>query len=63
MATVPLPEGAPAPLQAALWNEERIEVPVFTWPAASSRMLRVSAQLYNVGAEYDRLAAALRARL
>jgi isopenicillin-N epimerase len=57
------------PLRDALSAEDRIEVPVFTWPhtpadaAPPRRMLRVSAQLYNEPADYDRLAAALGARL
>ena len=57
------------PLRDALSAEDRIEVPVFTWPhtpadsAPRRRLLRVSAQLYNEPADYDRLASALAARL
>lgn len=57
------------PLRDALSDADAIEVPVFTWPhtAADSapprRLLRISAQLYNSPADYDRLAAALAARL
>jgi isopenicillin-N epimerase len=31
-----------------------------TWPAAPKRLIRVSAQLYNEPAHYERLAEALR---
>jgi isopenicillin-N epimerase len=57
------------PLRDALHAEDGIEVPVFTWPhtpadaAPPRRMLRISAQLYNEPADYDRLASALAARL
>jgi isopenicillin-N epimerase len=59
----------PDPLRDALSDEDRIEVPVFTWPhtpadtAPPRRLLRISAQLYNEPADYDRLASALAARL
>jgi isopenicillin-N epimerase len=57
------------PLRDALSDEDAVEVPVFTWPhtpadaAPRRRLLRVSAQLYNSPGDYDRLAAALAARL
>jgi isopenicillin-N epimerase len=56
------------PLRAALFNEERVEVPVYPWPhtaadvAPKRRLLRVSAQIYNEPSDYDRLVAALSAR-
>lgn len=56
------------PLHDVLINEDGIEVPVYTWPHTPAdggprrRLLRVSAQLYNEQADYDRLAAALSAR-
>jgi isopenicillin-N epimerase len=68
LAAVPLPRGAPGfrpdafavdPLQQALFERHRIEVPVFTWPAPPERLIRVSAQAYNEPAEYEALAAAL----
>jgi len=68
LAAVPLPDPAPdeAPatrgldaLQARLFDEHRIEVPVFGWPASGKRLLRISAQLYNELGEYRRLAGAL----
>ena len=67
MAAVPLPDGdassAPSlygdPLQDALWDRHRIEVPVIPWPAPPKRLLRVSAQLHNAPADYERLCAVL----
>jgi isopenicillin-N epimerase len=47
------------PLQKALWEEHRIEVPVFSWPGTPRRLLRLSAQLYNSLEDYERLAGAL----
>ena len=57
------------PLHDALVNEDAIEVPVYPWPhtpldgSPRRRLLRVSAQLYNTSADYDRLATVLVARL
>jgi len=68
LAAVPLPPsrtgGAAAalqsdPLQARLWSEHRIEVPVPCWPAPPQRLLRISAQLYNRPEEYALLARAV----
>lgn len=43
-------------LQDRLLADAGIEVPVFPWPAYPARQLRISAQIYNERAEYDRLA-------
>ena len=57
------------PLHDMLYEEDRIEVPVLSWPhapayeAARRRLLRVSAQLYNDAADYDRLASAIASRI
>jgi isopenicillin-N epimerase len=69
MASVRLPAAraaAPAPspfaldpLQDLLLAQHGIEVPVMSWPAPPQRLLRVSAQLYNHRAQYQRLAEAL----
>jgi isopenicillin-N epimerase len=68
LAAVPLPDAVMPPsdvlpridpLQAALRERDRIQVPVFTWPAPPRRLLRVSAQAYNAADEYERLARAL----
>ena len=71
MAAVPLPDGMPYPaaiipadpLQDKLLFEHNIEVPITPWPEPPKRVLRISAQLYNELAEYERLAAVLRAEL
>jgi len=47
------------PLQEALLNRHRIEVPVIPWPKPPKRLLRVSAQLYNSLPQYERLAQVL----
>ncbi|MGH7358564.1 MAG: aminotransferase class V-fold PLP-dependent enzyme, partial [Candidatus Rokuibacteriota bacterium] len=67
LAAVPVPwdfgyvpkDGEPDPLHTVLFDRFGLELPVFTWPALSVRILRVSAQLYNTAADYDRLAGAL----
>jgi isopenicillin-N epimerase len=73
LATVPLPDfpafpvgattGAPGSvdqLQEALYSRYQIEVPVFPWPRGSqTRLLRISAQLYNQPEQYQYLARAL----
>jgi isopenicillin-N epimerase len=69
LAAVPLPPGPPAkeplppgfadPLHVEL-VKRGIEAPVWAFPAAPQRLIRVSAQLYNAPAQYERLAAALR---
>ncbi|MBJ6759333.1 aminotransferase class V-fold PLP-dependent enzyme [Myxococcaceae bacterium JPH2] len=72
MATVALPAGTGAhalsplgldPLHVQLFDRYRIEVPVVPWPRAPERHIRVSAQLYNTMADYQRLAEALEALL
>jgi isopenicillin-N epimerase len=55
----PLRDGEPDPLQAALFDRFGIELLVFRWPALATRILRVSAQLYNTPADYARVADAL----
>jgi isopenicillin-N epimerase len=47
------------PLQTALFERHRVEVPIMTWPSRSDRLVRVSAALYNERADYERLASAL----
>jgi isopenicillin-N epimerase len=63
LASVPIPDGLREPLHLALFEKHRIEVPVMAWPAVPRRILRVSAQLYNEMADYERLAEALPALL
>jgi isopenicillin-N epimerase len=67
LASVRLPDGPtteigwrhPDPLQQRLFDAWGIEVPVMSWPAAPSRLVRISAQLYNRREHYVRLAEAL----
>jgi isopenicillin-N epimerase len=47
------------PLQDVLLEEKSIEVPIFSWPAAPFRWLRISAQLYNSDEQYRFLAQSL----
>lgn len=74
MAALPLPAtsfgGAVAssplgidPLQAELSLQHAIQVPVFCWPEPPHRLLRISAQIYNHPAEYEKLATVLPAAL
>jgi isopenicillin-N epimerase len=66
MAALPLPDDRDpvrvpyvSALQAWLYDEHRIEVPIFPWPAPPRRLLRISAQVYNTLDEYARLAEVL----
>lgn len=68
LAAVPLPDAPTGsrpsrfgtePLQDALLERWRIEVPVFAWPARPRRLVRVSAQRYNHPGQYERLGRAL----
>ncbi|MBK9387590.1 MAG: aminotransferase class V-fold PLP-dependent enzyme [Planctomycetes bacterium] len=68
LASIPLPPGKPGPttspnyidpLGDRLLLEHGIEVPIFPFPAPPSRLLRVSAQIYNRREDYERLAAVL----
>ncbi|HEX5042942.1 MAG TPA: aminotransferase class V-fold PLP-dependent enzyme [Candidatus Polarisedimenticolaceae bacterium] len=69
LASLPLPD-APStpgagyleidPLQQALWDRHRIEVPIVIWPGTSRRWVRISAQAYNTREQYETLGAALR---
>ena len=67
LASVILPDGPaaeigwrrPDPLQRRLFEAWGIEVPVMSWPAPPRRLVRVSAQLYNTGEDFARLAGAL----
>lgn len=72
MASVPLPDRRASeiarvphvdPLADALWERERIEVPVMPWPAPPRRLVRVSAQAYNDTDDYERLVTGLVAAL
>jgi isopenicillin-N epimerase len=66
-AALPLPPDAvgahsaldPEPMNTRLRRAFHIEVPVISWPAPPSRLLRISAQLYNTISDYEQLARAL----
>jgi isopenicillin-N epimerase len=47
------------PLQVALFDRHRIEVPVMRWPQPPLRMLRISPQIYNSIGQYEYLARCL----
>lgn len=49
------------PLQAALWDQHRIEVPVMRWTTPPLRLLRVAPQIYNSREQFEFLAAAVQA--
>jgi isopenicillin-N epimerase len=69
MATVILPPGQMDglgiidPLGGEIFESHRIEVPVFSFPRGSGRVVRMSAQLYNSVDDYEALADALEAHL
>jgi isopenicillin-N epimerase len=48
------------PLEAALRERYRIEVPVLACPTGPGSIVRISAQVYNSYAQYEELARALR---
>ncbi len=65
MVSIPLPLDGPPPkpgqrdpLQDALWEKHRIEIPIVHWK--NRRFVRVSAHLYNAPSDIDRLLEALR---
>lgn len=53
------PSGRVDPLQLALFERHRVEVPIMHWPAKGRRWVRISAQVYNDREDYERLAASL----
>ena len=69
----PMPDARIDALKASIVTEERIEVPIHGWPVPAARespdalpeavVVRISAQLYNEPADYERLADALARRL
>ena len=62
MAAVPLPDGSQDEMQDKLLFDHNIEVPIMPWPAPPKRLLRISAAVYNVFEDYERLADALTGR-
>ena len=58
MVSLPLPAGPGRPLQTAIWQRFRVEVPVFAWEGG--RLVRPSCHLYTRREHVDRLVDALR---
>jgi isopenicillin-N epimerase len=71
MAIVELPGGMPDPpqwpslsaLQTILDEKYKIPVPIIAWPTRATRLIRLSAHLYNSIEQYEYLADALAAEL
>ncbi len=59
LATVPLPDGPHQSLKDSLLNQFQVEVPIIPFPAAPHRLLRISAQIYNIPEQYEYLGQAL----
>ena len=66
LASVPLPDSPPRPasqwrdpLQEALYDRFRIEVPIVPWPAQPKRLVRIAPQAYNKPEHIDVLVGAL----
>ena len=63
LVTLPLQNGPWTgrvdPLQLVLFDRHRVEVPIVHWPEKGRRWVRISAQVYNDRADYERLAEAL----
>jgi isopenicillin-N epimerase len=49
-----------SPLQNKLMDPYKIEVPIITWPSPPSRVIRISAQIYNTHEQYSHFAQALK---
>lgn len=69
LAAVPLPPApadhepsafTPDPLHTRLFEDHRIEIPVFHYPGEPSRLIRLSAHLHNRLEDYEALATALK---
>ena len=72
LAAVPLPDSQGPrpeanslydPLQRAIFDQHRVEVPIFVFPEHPRRLVRISAQLYNSHEQIELLARALCAEL
>lgn len=71
LASVPLPPSVAEveprtgrdPLQVALYDRHRIEVPVMRWQAPPLRLLRISPQIYQSREQHDYLASAVATEL
>ncbi|MGV0026306.1 aminotransferase class V-fold PLP-dependent enzyme [Phormidesmis priestleyi] len=59
LVTLPLPDGSYTELQDALLEQFEIEVPIVPYPAVPSRLVRISAQIYNRLDQYEYLGRSL----
>jgi isopenicillin-N epimerase len=67
IAVVPLPDDKAEfvktrlipSLQDKLWEQFKIEVPIIYWPKQPQQLMRISAQIYNMAAQYQYLAEAV----
>ena len=57
MVSYPLPKSMPLNLKEELWNNFKIEVPIFDWNG--QRYIRISMQIYNKKSDIDALLNAL----
>ena len=57
MVSYPLPKSMPLNLKEELWNNFKIEVPIFDWNG--HRYIRISMQIYNKKSDIDILLNAL----
>ena len=57
MISYPLPMKSPANLKDKLWNDFKIEVPIFRWE--KQKYIRVSAHFYNSQEDMEKLIKAL----
>ena len=59
MFTARLPEGIPDRLRDKMWEDHRIEIPIYTWN--DQPLVRVSVQAYNTPEHMDRMVSAIAA--
>jgi len=51
------------PVQSMIFEKYGIEAPIMRWPSKKNRLIRISAQIYNVPRHYKKLANALKKEL
>ncbi len=59
MASIPLPQGSHDQLHDILFDQYHIEAQIVPFPASPDWLIRLSAQVYNTVAEYEKLVDAL----
>ena len=58
MVSHPLPKDTPSDIKEILWNEHKIEIPIFEWN--KKKFIRLSIHVYNDQKDIDSLMNALR---